>query len=389
MKRTPWRRLAGNFLMVLIAVLFALSLAEGGLRILYAGNPEFLSKNYQSGSFLFDLPQWKVWHLPNKQITHRRDCFEVNYSSNSLGMRGPEIDTAGVDIAFLGDSFLEGYGVNDNSTALHHLDQSWDHADPLNFGTSGGFGTVHQVALYENFVRYLKPEAVVLVVLNYNDFYDNTMAIGEGLVSASGQFLYPKTSGLQEVQRILAEAEQTARNEAYLDDFFVVNALRKGLVTLSGQLQLVFNTRLFDFNRRLAEAYTTQSNADLKTGLHLFSQSLVRLDSMTEADEIPLIVVNLSDPYQIDQNWLELMQVKFDEPLQPDLPNKEIGQLCEALGIQYLDMYPYAMQYIQKEELGFPYLSYTCNRHYSPEGQRLLADFLDEELSKALPELIQ
>lgn len=383
------RKHALHFLMVGISVGFALLLAEVGLRVLYAGKPELLSKNYQSGSFLFDLPYWKVWHLPNKQITHRRDCFEVNYSSNSLGMRGPEIDTTGVDIAFLGDSFLEGYGVDDDRTAMHYLEQSWAHTDPLNFGTSGGFGTVHQVALYENFVRYLEPEAVVLLVLNYNDFYDNTMAIEEGLVNGSGDFLYPKTSGLREVQDILAEAENTARKEAYLDGFFVVNAFRKGLVSLSGQLQLALNSRLFDFNRRLAEAYTQKGNADLKTGIELFGYSLARLDSLTQTEGVPLLVVNLADPYQIDQNWLELMQVKFDEPLQPDLPNKTIAELCRGLDIKYLDMYPYVVEHIREQKLGFPYLSYTCNRHYSPEGQRLLAHFLDEELNKAIPELIQ
>ena len=375
--------------MISISVCLALVLAEAGLRLLYAGKPEVLAKNYQSGSFLFDLPYWKVWHLPNKQIVHRRDCFEVSYSSNSWGMRGPEIDTTGVDIAFLGDSFLEGYGVDDHLTAMHYLDGKWEHTDPLNFGTSGGFGTVHQVALYENFVRFLEPEAVVLMVLNYNDFYDNAMAINEGLVRENGEFLYPKTSGLKEVKQMLSDAEQSAREEAYLDEFHVVNVFRKGLVSLGGQLQLVFNSRLFDFNRRLAEAYTERSNADLKMGTALFRHSLMRLDSMTEAADIPLLVVNLADPYQVDQNWLELMQVKFDEPLQPDLPNKTIAELCIKLDIPYLDMYPYALKHIQEQKLGFPYLSYPCNRHYSPEGQQLLAEFLDAGLSKAIPELIQ
>jgi hypothetical protein len=279
--------------------------------------------------------------------------------------------------------------VNDDETALHYLNAGWENTEALNFGTSGGFGTVHQVALYENLVQYLHPEAVVLLVLNYNDFYDNTKAVQEGLVSESGEFLYPSISGLEEVKQVLKKADQTAREEEYLDQLMVANMVRKGLNALSGQLQLIFNSRLFDFNRRLAEAYTTQGNGDLNLGIQLFEQSLRRLDSMTKKASIPLVVVNLADPYQLDKNWLELMQVKFDEPLQPTLPNLKIAGICNQLEVEYLDMYPYAMDYIQEKHLSFPYFSYSCNRHYSPVGQRFLAEFLDRELRQTLPQLIQ
>lgn len=108
--------------------------------------------------------------------------------------------------------------------------------------------------------------------------------------------------------------------------------------------------------------------------------SLARLKSLTDKDGANLVLVQIANPYQIDENWLELMQYKFEEKIDPLLPNKKVAAICQELGIDYLSMYEAAMEEIQDEDLSFPYFSYSCNRHFSPAGQRFMAEWLHSQI---------
>lgn len=380
MKEKGKRRLQ-NFILIGFSVLFSLAIAELALRILYQGDSKFLTKDYQSGAYLYDNEYWKVWHYPNTTITHQRDCFEVTYQTNSLGLRGDEIDETKPSIALLGDSFIEGYGVNNHETAAEILDSLIEDYNVLNFGTSGGFGTVHQVAQYENFARHFNPDIVVLFFLNYNDLYDNAQAISEGLISDDSEFTYPIAKDFEMVKKDIKSQTSGEFIPNTFQGLYVVGAIDKGINSLTAQLQIAVNSKLFDFNRRLAETYVPSENEEIKIGYDVLAKSLSRLKYLTEQDSVNLILVQIADPYQTDENWLELMQYKFEEDIDPLLPNKKVSAICEKLGINYLSMYEAAMEKIENENLGFPYFSYSCNRHYSPVGQQFMANWFYKEIN--------
>jgi len=376
------KRKLQNFILICFSILFSLAMAEVALRILYQGNSGALAKDYQSGPYLYDNEYWKVWHYPNTNITHQRDCFEVSYQTNSLGLRGDEIECKKPNIALLGDSFIEGYGVNNDETAAEILDSLIEDYNVLNFGTSGGFGTVHQVAQYENFARHLNPDIVVLFFLNYNDLYDNAQAISEGLINEKLEFTYPISTNFEVVENQIQSQNPSEYIPAAFEGLYVTGAINKGINSLVAQLQIAFNSKLFDFNRRLAETYLPTQTKEIQIGYEVLENSLARLKSLTDKDSVNLVLVQIADPYQIDENWLELMQYKFDEEIDPLLPNKKLATICEELGIDYLSMYEDAMVEIQEEDLGFPYFSYSCNRHYSPAGQRFMAEWFHDKIDE-------
>ncbi|MFC2188360.1 hypothetical protein ACFCT7_13675 [Fulvivirgaceae bacterium LMO-SS25] len=377
---TKGKRRIQNLILTIFSVSFSLVIAEIALRLLYQENSNVLIKEWQSGPYLYDNEYWKVWHYPNTTITHQRDCFEVTYQTNSLGLRGDEIDENKPNIALLGDSFIEGYGVNNHETAVEILDSLVEDYNVLNFGTSGGFGTVHQVAQYENFARHLNPDIVVLFFLNYNDLYDNALAISEGLLNKDTEFTYPIAKDFEIVREGIKSQTSGEFIPNTIQGLYVAGAIDKGINSLTAQLQIAVNSKLFDFNRRLAETYLPTETEEIQIGYDILEKSLSRLKYLTEQDSANLVLVQIADPYQIDENWLELMQYKFEEKIDPLLPNKKVAAICQELGIDYLSMYEAAMEEIQDEDLGFPYFSYSCNRHFSPIGQRFMAEWFHSQI---------
>lgn len=104
---------------------------------------------------------------------------QVPVVTNSFGMRGPEIklekpaDT--IRIAFLGDSFTFGWGVEEDQIFVRVLERLLNETiganrrvEILNFGVPG-YSTFQEVALYREKVAPFKPDLVVIYFVS-NDF---------------------------------------------------------------------------------------------------------------------------------------------------------------------------------------------------------------------------
>ena len=83
-------------------------------------------------------------------------------------------------------------------------------------------------------------------------------------------------------------------------------------------------------------------------------------------------MVDVADPYQVDSSWLRLSSARARVTLDPTRPNRRLGEICRRSGILFYDQYPDAKRYIDEHGLRFPYLSYSCDRHYDNEGQELM-----------------
>ena len=176
--------------LVVFAVALSLAASEAALRLF--GCQQLRGQSYQSAPFLAENRYWGVWHYPNQVMDHREACFHARYRTNSLGMKGPEVRPGTAKIALLGDSFVEGFG-NDNDATVDQVMQRQlgDRYDVLNFGVSGGFTTVDELALYENFARHFDPRVVVLFFVNYNDLQENLQSDQERLVDHAAMLRPP------------------------------------------------------------------------------------------------------------------------------------------------------------------------------------------------------
>jgi hypothetical protein len=170
------RKILVLLLALAITAAFTALLLEISLRVLnrlgIATPAERLTEN---NSFYRDEnPAFGVWHPPNGQFRARGDCFEALYQSNDFGMRDRprSLRSEAPRVAVLGDSFVEGVGVNFGARLTDVLEERTG-IEHLNFGTAGGFSSIQQWKLYETLARQFDHERVLLFAFPNNDFIEN------------------------------------------------------------------------------------------------------------------------------------------------------------------------------------------------------------------------
>ena len=163
----------GKWLARLVVILAYVLLAEGasylGLRIL--GLPTSFARPERSEK----LP-WGAWGKPNTVARHSNDCFDVPYRFNSAGARDAERSLQGKGRwVAIGDSFIEGYGLPEESRLTNLLEKDTGH-EILNFSSSGNFGPLQYLIVYQQLASTYEHEGVIVGFLPDNDFEDNDPA---------------------------------------------------------------------------------------------------------------------------------------------------------------------------------------------------------------------
>jgi hypothetical protein len=124
---------------------------------------------------------------PGAAQTVRRPEFEISLQFNSKGLRGPERDYAKPSgtrrVLILGDSFAEGYYVEESQTVRAVLEDLLDREgcgqwEVINGGTIA-YSTDQEYVFYKTEGHRYSAEAVV-VFFYYNDLYYNASAAGPG-----------------------------------------------------------------------------------------------------------------------------------------------------------------------------------------------------------------
>ncbi len=135
--------------------------------------------NYNS--FWADInPDFGVWHRPNGHFYHQGGCFNVQYTTNSVGARDVERSLHSTEsrTIVLGDSFMEGLGVADQYRLTNILEKQTGR-EFLNFGTGGDFGPLQYALLYKTLAAKFDHNLVLVGVLPDNDFRDMSLEWGK------------------------------------------------------------------------------------------------------------------------------------------------------------------------------------------------------------------
>lgn len=174
------KKLLKNLLALSFGLLLSLIVLEIACAVLVqldripARKPPYTMKN-TTQPFWSDLnPHFGVWHFNNRSFRHIRNCFDLEYTSNSYGARDKERQQTytGNRIAVVGDSFIEGWGVKREDRLTDVLEQKTE-IEFLNFGTSGQFGPTQEYLLYKHLAKSFDHTAVIVGILPDNDFEDD------------------------------------------------------------------------------------------------------------------------------------------------------------------------------------------------------------------------
>ncbi|NVK18562.1 MAG: SGNH/GDSL hydrolase family protein [Methylocystaceae bacterium] len=142
----------------------------------------YVSKTYDNDlQWMTEHNNWGAWHVPNGRAHMERRCFGVELISNSYGARDIErnMKSEKSRVLVLGDSFVEGYGVNREKRFTDLLEKKLGR-EFLNFGTSGSSGPTQYAILYRELASKFDHDEVLIAFLPDNDFTDNDPAIWLG-----------------------------------------------------------------------------------------------------------------------------------------------------------------------------------------------------------------
>ncbi|OGV65284.1 MAG: hypothetical protein A2283_05720 [Lentisphaerae bacterium RIFOXYA12_FULL_48_11] len=341
--------MAGVIMFTTFEVALALMCRMGRLDI---SKPSYRFGNVNSRFWIETNPDFGVWHGPNSSYRHITPSYDVFYKANSYGARDKERSKESNGkkrVIVVGDSFTEGYGVEDGKRFTDLL-ESRSGIEHLNFGTAGSFGPTQYYLLYKTLARQFEHDAVMVCILPFNDFLDDDYEYGKIAYSThyrpffTGQYPdYKLTYSMKDPPR-----ERSKFLESFLREFTFTGNFIKRVKGLARHHQA-----------SMKKGYAGYYDYTKEQWLRL---NYVLGQIRREAAGKEVIVVTI--PAISD---LERLQTDPASTLPVDL-----ASFCIAENMIYLDLLPG----IRSAPEGYRACYYKLDPHWNALGSRLAADYI-------------
>lgn len=164
--------MAKNLLLLAMSIVVAALGAEWLARILF---PEWAPRTGTVTQFWRYDARYGWSHVPNAAGRFASFGFDTAVTTNSAGFRGRDValkkDPSKTRVLVLGDSYVWGFGVQDDEVFTSGMQRLCPGLETLNFGVSG-YSTDQQLLLFRDKGASYGADVVVLVVAA-NDYEDN------------------------------------------------------------------------------------------------------------------------------------------------------------------------------------------------------------------------
>lgn len=378
-QHSPTKRAAKPLLFRLLtltlAIALTLALAELALRLLMPG---YLPSVGHERHFFCQFDPKLGWiPRPNVQAQHDEADFSVHVEQNALGLRGPSdmqlAKSPGTRrVVVLGDSYVWGYGVNQNQVFSDPAVHQQPHTEFINLGVSG-YGTDQQALFYSHHAKnFQNIDHVVLAITIYNDIQNNTSSHQYGYAKP----YYTLTDGTLTLHDDhIAPPSQLEWNGP---GWF--NALRSRLMILNlvdramraSKADRLRNSPLDDPADQRLDQLVLDDPA--RHALELTAQIIAQLNTQVAEDGARFSVVII--PYKPHVELNLPVNHPFAAPLQ---------ELLAARGIRCIEPYE---QFRSAQATGTRLFNNHDN-HFSPQGHQLFArvilDAIDQSTHAPTP----
>ena len=310
-------------------------------------------------------PIWGTWHY-KEDFLHKGTCYEAVYHINSFGARDAERNRLSGDtnrIIVLGDSFIEGFAVNQNKRLSNILEQNTGKAF-LNFGCSD-FGVTQASLLYQTLADSFSHSAVMLGLLPHNDFFDDDinyrLGTYDGFTRYRPYYNY-KDSDFTLEYYCKNLTESNFNKEGYIKR---ENTFKITLSRFLRSFTCWFN--VLDYFRHYKNQYTRYENnysgfvdfTEIQFKRLAFSLKQIRMAAKGKRFILFTIPVN-SDITRYKQDSKNLLAEK-------------LAGFCFDNNIEFIDLLPV---FAKEKETSRFYLS--CNPHWGEGGNKFAADTLQK-----------
>lgn len=337
-------------------------------RYIPAGKPtfRFVFKNPEYPLVWADIDSiWGNWHY-KETFRQQTACLSIEYKINSYGARDKEraMKSSGDRIIVLGDSFLEGYGVDEASRVTNILEQKTG-KEFLNFSCSD-FGTTQEFLVYEHLAKKFDHSTILIGFLPYNDFENDDTDFKH--TDRYRPYFVKSDTGYR-IEYYNNQIWKSAMNK----DSFRVASGKIATVTSRFLRAYTYWYNIVDYVR-LKDIYThSPSLKDNKVFSYYYDYKPSQMDKLefvlsrlrNSANNKRIILFSI--PTQTDLQ-------RFKSDANPPLPD-QIQRICSGLNIEYMDL----MQPILNYEKHYSTLFLSCDPHWNEYGNRVAASILLEK----------
>jgi len=179
--RAPWKQM----LLSIATTVFALALAEGGLRAVFAIRSWISPQNRE----LAERIGWRP--IANTVLDQDVPGFgRVHYSTTRGGFRVfGDPASSKLKVLFIGDSFTEAATVSDGEAFYEDLAKTVPDIEVFAIG-GGGYGTLQEYLLLDEWVDEIRP-GLVIVQMHPNDLINNSHALESRSTTDNNQMTRP------------------------------------------------------------------------------------------------------------------------------------------------------------------------------------------------------
>ncbi len=360
-----------NRKLLFISVLFSLGLLEFGLYL--ASELGILSIEQPSYSIDHVVPFWVnnnehfgVWHPSNDKYTHSKTCFKLEYRSNSWGMRDRkrELKSAGSRVVVLGDSFVEGFGIEREKRFTDMLEQRTGY-EHLNFGTSGHFGPTQYSLLYQHLASRFEHDRVIVAILPNNDFKDDDFERGKRKYSSHYR---PYFVGSYPDYKLVYFREDLNLPQAKLWIKYVRGWLRE--FTYMGRVYEYFKALQRHAEADMDVAAPQPQAGRVGSKYYDFSEKEFELMRFS-LERIVKLAGNRKVLFVTMPRSSDFMRYKQDGPAPLA---QRLGALADFIGASYIDLLP-LMSHAAPDHYRY---FLTCDDHWNGVGNKAAADFIQQ-----------
>lgn len=315
---------------------------------------------------------WGAWHKSNHKDNHSRTCFNATYKSNNLGARDIEDYNnkfKANSIVALGDSFIEGYGLNQSETLTTNI-QGISKRKVFNLGSSGT-GPLEYYLVYKNIGLNLPHDTVLLGLLPATDFKDNDLDYIEQFGKKKYKPYYDTNDYKKNYPIIYSE--KAIKNEKIgrygLKKFLYSQSIRFNTVRLFKNFEWLKKNATIDSDNQTSHYYKSSEKQNL--ALIYYVQKTFELAKSKGVKKFIVLGIPDKEDFEfIDGKYQNRKKAKWESDL-ISISNKNEEFI-------YID--GFQVHKFFNKKVSYSDLFYSCDLHWNPLGALLTSKLIIEQL---------
>lgn len=386
--KSKWAGVLAKLALLAGSLTLMLVVGEIGVRVLGLAPPVKSRDGDSVASVVVFDAKLETRYQPNQhtKIVSQYGEFATDYDFNELGLRDRPVPARTEDkslrILALGNSFVEGWGVQTEDSFLHVAEAILNAKRPVRIvnGGASGYGAAQSYLLCQELLPKIQPDAVVF-------FYLPTMLPADQKFLAKAELDKDEIAlGLNLDALINAP---TVKQDAATGNAFVDSAIVSSTSEYSSLVRMV--------RSRIANRAARQSiipgdpRSDLFAAYRAPAENLpemhaptlrhiIALGRLARAAGVPFLVVQLPMPFEISATeWSrgrEIYGLTGSVAVSPELRRLPAEALQKA-GVPLVAAHEFLAAKAQSQ----PGLYFAFDFHLNATGQRLLGAWLADQLS--------